>query len=96
LNHVLLHFGLTLDLSIDGSDLVRNFEIGSTHIYSSTIDFSNLNLCNQLLSNVLILIPYKTKAPTRLGERISNDLRLFNFAILLKMTLKILVREIVI
>ena len=61
---VCLLFGLILDLSIYLSNPILNFKIGSTHIYSSTIDFSNLNLSNQLLSNLLINIPYKAKAPT--------------------------------
>ena len=93
---LMLHFGLTLHLSIYLSDPVRNFEISSAHVYSSTIDFSNLNRSNQLLSDLLIKKPYKAKAPTRLGERISNDLTLFDLAILFKMAAETLFREIII
>ena len=96
LNSALLLFSFVLDLSIYLSDSIRNFQIGSSHIYSSTINFSDLNLSNQLLSDLLIYVPYKAKAPTRLAEWISNDLTLFNFAILLKMAPKTLVREIII
>lgn len=91
-----LIFGFVLHLSIYLSNPVRDFEISSAHIYSSTVNFSDLDLSNQLLSDNLIKIPYKAKSSTGLGEWISNDLRLFNFAILLKMALKILVRKIVV
>jgi hypothetical protein len=89
---LLLPFGLILDLSIYLGYSIGNFKISGTHVYSSTIDFSDLNLSNQLLSNLLIDIPYKAKAPTRLSERISNDLTLFYLAKLLKMAPKTLVR----
>ena len=89
-------FGFVVNLSIDLGNTVRDFKISGTHVYSSTFDFSNLDLSDQLLSNLLVKIPYKAKSSTGFGKWISNDLRLFDFAKLLKMASKTLVREIVV
>jgi len=91
-----LVFCFVLHLSIYLSNPVRDFEISSAHIYSSTVNFSDLDCSDQLLSDLLIKIPYKAKSSTGLGEWISNDLRLFDFAKLLKMAPKTLVRKIVV
>jgi hypothetical protein len=90
--HILRLFGLVLDLSIDLSYSIGHFEISSAHVYSSTVDFSNLCLSDKLLSDLLVEVPYKTESPTRLGEWISNDLTLFDLAKLLKVAPKGLVR----
>jgi hypothetical protein len=94
--NILLLLGLILDLSIDLSNSIWHFKISSAHVYSSTVDFSDLNLSDQLLSNLLVKVPYKSEAPTRFSERISNDLTLFDFAKLLKVAPKTLVSEIVV
>jgi len=85
-----------MQLSIDRSYFVRHFQISRTHVNSSSLDRGHLNLSDQVLRNGIVIKPYESKSPAGFADRISNDLILFNFSVLLEVSFQFYVLHLVI
>ena len=76
--------------------ICRSSKVSSTHVYSSTINMSYLNLRNKFKSYFLIKEFNKTEASTWLGHRITDDLGILYLSKLFEMLSKHLITKLII
>ena len=88
-----LHLSFILHLSIYLSYPIRYFEISCAHVHSPTTNHRDLRLGDQFLGNGIVKVSDEPKASRRLRDWVSDDLALFNFAKLSKVTSKILISQ---
>ena len=81
---------------VDNGNFIRILGLSVSQVYLSSRYLCVLHLLNQTPCHVGVVVSYKTEAAAGSCQRIAHNLGFFYLTVLLKMALKIVVRQLIV